>query len=148
LANSNGAIGFFYIDTTTLANGVHTISWNVYDNQGRGDGIGSRYFTVLNAGNIAVSNEEPVVAPSGEHGDTTDVEIEELDRVGLKLGAARGYLLVQGERRPLPVGSSIKSGVFYWQAGLGFLGEYQLVFERPGAPDFMVRVTIRPKRFP
>ena len=148
LANSNGAIGFFYIDTTTLANGVHTISWNVYDNQGRGDGIGSRYFTVLNAGNIAVSNEEPVVAPSGEHGDTADVEIEELDRIELKLGAARGYLLVQGERRPLPVGSSIKSGVFYWQAGLGFLGEYQLVFERPGAPDIIVRVTIRPKRFP
>jgi Beta-propeller repeat len=148
LANSNGAIGFFYIDTTTLANGVHTISWNVYDNQGRGDGIGSRYFTVLNAGNIAVSNEEPVVAPSGEHGDETDVEIEQLDRIELKLGAARGYLLVQGERRPLPVGSSLKSGVFYWQAGLGFLGEYQLVFERPGAPDLIVRVTIRPKRFP
>jgi hypothetical protein len=147
LANSSGAIGFFYIDTTTLANGVHTISWNVFDNQGRGDGIGSRYFTVLNAGNIAVSNEEPVVAPSGEHGDTTDVEIEELDRVELKIGATRGYLLVQGERRPLPVGSSIKSGAFYWQAGLGFLGEYQVGFERPGAPDLIVRVTIRPKRF-
>jgi len=148
LANSNGAIGFFYIDTTTLANGVHTISWNVYDNQGRGAGIGSRYFTVLNAGNIAVSNEELLVAASGEHGGTADVEIEELDRIELKLGAARGYLLVNGERRPLPVGSSIKSGIYYWQAGPGFLGEYQLVFERPGSPDLIVRVTIRPKRFP
>jgi hypothetical protein len=48
LANSNGAVGFFYLDTTKLANGVHTISWVVYDNQGRGDGIGSRYFTVEN----------------------------------------------------------------------------------------------------
>ena len=48
LANSNGAIGFFYLDTTKLANGVHTISWVVYDNQGRGDGIGSRYFNVQN----------------------------------------------------------------------------------------------------
>jgi hypothetical protein len=148
LANSNGAIGFFYIDTTTLANGVHTISWNVFDNQGRGDGIGSRYFTVLNAGNIAVSNDEPVVVPSGAHGDTADVEIEELDRIELKLGATRGYLLVQGQRRLLPAGSSLKGGLFYWQAGLGFLGEYQLVFERPGAPDIIVRVTIRPKRFP
>ncbi len=48
LANSNGAVGFFYLDTTKLANGVHTISWVVYDNAGRGDGIGSRYFTVQN----------------------------------------------------------------------------------------------------
>ena len=95
-----------------------------------------------------MSNEEPVVVPSGEHIDTTDVEIEELGRIELKLGAMRGYLLVQGERRLLPVGSSIKHGVFYWQAGPGFLGEYQLVFERPGAPDLIVRVTIRPKRFP
>jgi hypothetical protein len=50
LANSNGAVGFFYIDTTKLANGVHTISWVVSDNQGRQDGIGSRYFTVQNSG--------------------------------------------------------------------------------------------------
>ena len=48
LANSNGAVGFFYLDTTKLTNGVHTISWVVYDNQGRGDAIGSRYFTVEN----------------------------------------------------------------------------------------------------
>jgi len=48
LSNSNGAVGFFYLDTTKLTNGVHTISWVVYDNQGRNDGIGSRYFTVEN----------------------------------------------------------------------------------------------------
>ncbi len=48
LANSNGAVGFFYLDTTKLTNGVHTISWVVYDNQSRNDGIGSRYFTVEN----------------------------------------------------------------------------------------------------
>ncbi len=109
LANSNGAIGYFYIDTTTLANGVHTISWAVSDNQGRTDGIGSRFFSVQNNGAIAVSNEEPVVALSGEPGEASDVEIEELDRIELKLGAARGYLLVNGERRPLPVGSSSRA---------------------------------------
>ena len=32
----------------TLANGVHTIAWSVTDNNGNGEGIGSRYFTVLN----------------------------------------------------------------------------------------------------
>ena len=31
-----------------LGNGVHTIAWGVTDNQGRVDGIGSRYFNVFN----------------------------------------------------------------------------------------------------
>jgi uncharacterized repeat protein (TIGR03803 family) len=46
--NSNGAIGYFPIDTTTLSNGVHTIYWVVTDDQNRTEGIGSRYFTVQN----------------------------------------------------------------------------------------------------
>ena len=49
-ANSGGAVGFYHINTTTLANGVHTISWNVFDTLGRGEGLGSRYFNVLNTG--------------------------------------------------------------------------------------------------
>jgi len=47
-ANTNGAIGFFVINTTTLSNGVHTIAWGVSDAAGHNDGIGSRFFTVLN----------------------------------------------------------------------------------------------------
>jgi hypothetical protein len=47
-ANSNGAVGYYYIDTTQLANGLHTISWLVTDNEGAASGIGSRYFTVQN----------------------------------------------------------------------------------------------------
>jgi hypothetical protein len=47
-ANSNGAIGYFALDTRTLDNGVHTLFWVVTDNLGRSEGIGSRYFTVLN----------------------------------------------------------------------------------------------------
>jgi hypothetical protein len=47
-ANSGGAIGFLAIDTTRLANGVHTIAWVVFDNVGNAQGIGSRYFTVAN----------------------------------------------------------------------------------------------------
>jgi hypothetical protein len=46
--NTAGPVGAFTIDTTTLANGVHTIFWIVTDNQARTDGIGSRFFTVLN----------------------------------------------------------------------------------------------------
>jgi hypothetical protein len=46
--NPRGPIGYFPINTTTLSNGVHTIFWVVTDNQSRTDGIGSRFFSVLN----------------------------------------------------------------------------------------------------
>jgi photosystem II stability/assembly factor-like uncharacterized protein len=49
-ANSNGAVGFYYLDTTGYFNGVHTIAWSVEDSQGAADGIGSRYFQILNSG--------------------------------------------------------------------------------------------------
>jgi hypothetical protein len=48
LNNTDGAVGYFYIDTTKYANGVHTISWIVTDNAGHASGIGSRFFTVQN----------------------------------------------------------------------------------------------------
>src|SRR5205085_10446434 len=47
-ANSNGAVGFLSIDTTAYADGMHTISWSVTDNQGAASGLGSRYFTIRN----------------------------------------------------------------------------------------------------
>ncbi|MCP5054775.1 MAG: hypothetical protein GY940_46855, partial [bacterium] len=46
--NSNGAIGYFYLDTTGYTNSVHTIQWTVKDDAGNFDGIGSRYFTINN----------------------------------------------------------------------------------------------------
>lgn len=45
-----GPIGYFTLDTTTMVNGRHEIVWIAVDSQGRGDGIGSRYFYVLNSG--------------------------------------------------------------------------------------------------
>jgi hypothetical protein len=47
-ANTNSAVGYFTIDTRTLSNGVHTLSWTVRDSLGRAQGMGSRYFTVAN----------------------------------------------------------------------------------------------------
>jgi hypothetical protein len=47
-SNGSNSGGAYYIDTTVLSNGVHSIGWLVYDSCGRGDGIGSRFFTVLN----------------------------------------------------------------------------------------------------
>jgi hypothetical protein len=42
------ALGVFSFDSNAYANGVHTISWVVYANNGQAAGIGSRYFTVAN----------------------------------------------------------------------------------------------------
>ncbi|UCH92443.1 MAG: hypothetical protein JSV88_19390, partial [Candidatus Aminicenantes bacterium] len=55
-ANSNGAAGYFYLDTTAYDNGVHTIQWTAVDDAGNTDGIGSRYFTIQNTGSINFSN--------------------------------------------------------------------------------------------
>ncbi len=44
-----GPIGLRTINTAGLTNGLHTIQWGVTDSASRGEGIGSRYFTVLNS---------------------------------------------------------------------------------------------------
>jgi Beta-propeller repeat/Viral BACON domain/Putative binding domain, N-terminal len=154
--NSSGAVGFFYIDTTTLTSGVHTISWNVFDNVGHGDGIGSRYFNVFNTGIGSVAEPEGSIgteeirnrAATVRERSPSSIEIEEVGLIELPLGATSGYQLVNGERRPLPIGSSLNRGVFYWQPGPGFLGDYNLVFERNDAADAHIRIKIRPKTFP
>jgi hypothetical protein len=56
--NSNGPVGVFSLDTTAYANGVHTIAWSVTDNQGATDGIGSRFFNVVNTGAPGVAATE------------------------------------------------------------------------------------------
>jgi hypothetical protein len=166
--NSNGAVGFFRIDTTRLTNGGHTISWNVFDSANRSEGIGSRYFNVTNAASGAAAPEEPPMelARPGElqvrrgfdrnrpaaplQADDTGiltVDLPEMGRIEVEVGASEGYMLANGERQPLPIGSSLKNGVFYWLAGPGFLGEYQLVFERPDSSSVQLKVTIRPKQF-
>jgi len=167
--NSNGAVGFLYINTTTLANGVHTISWNVFDNLGHGEGLGSRYFTVQNTSGGVAGPEDVIdesLAKKGiqvRHGlnrnggpeplvpdsdGTYPVTMEEVGLIELDLGAAKGNTLVQGEARALPTGSTLKGGVFYWQPGPGFLGEYTLRFARPDGTTIPVRVKIVPKRYP
>jgi uncharacterized repeat protein (TIGR01451 family) len=168
-ANSNGAVGFYHLNTIPLANGVHTISWNAFDNLGRGEGLGSRYFNVLNTGGGGVAApEDPIdesVARQGvrlRQGMDLDrqpdpiaqdadggysVTMEEVGRIELHLGAARGNMLVAGDAQALPIGSTLKGGIFYWQPGPGFLGDYTMQFERPDGTRIPVRVSIVPKRY-
>ncbi len=68
--NSNGAAFLFYLDTTPYSNGVHIIYATVQDNAGNFDGIGARYFSILNRA------DRPSMSVLGnsiliEDGDTT-----------------------------------------------------------------------------
>jgi hypothetical protein len=72
-------------------------------------------------GGFDASRRAEVLTPkeTGEY----SIEIEELERIELQLGATAGYLQVNGERRDLPLGSSLKAGTFQWNVGPGFLGD-------------------------
>ncbi|MCP5104531.1 MAG: DUF4091 domain-containing protein [bacterium] len=69
-ANSSGAGGIFYLDTTTYADGVHTIAWTAEDSAGNSAGIGSRYFTITNT--APTTQLSAVWANNGEDKVTRD----------------------------------------------------------------------------
>jgi hypothetical protein len=81
-ANTNGAVGFFAINTTTLANGVHTIAWGVSDTNGNTAGIGSRFFTVLNGSSSSVMTTPALV----QGGSGLDVTTREAAAAGAVIG--------------------------------------------------------------
>jgi hypothetical protein len=171
-ANSNGAIGYFSLDTTAYENGLHTIQWSATDSAGNSDGIGSRYFLINNAsGDLkhnAGSNATPVLtdmmqigdiplnpgpvwlkqgydsneSPQVIYSDETDrctIRVNELERIQIylddpianrSLSGSYGYMIVNNRLESLPVGSTFDSrkGIFYWQPGPGFVGQYRFVF--------------------
>jgi hypothetical protein len=54
--NAQGAVGYYYLDTTQYENGMHTIAWSVMDDEGEVDGIGARYFFIDNVETASVHN--------------------------------------------------------------------------------------------
>jgi hypothetical protein len=64
--NTDHAVAAFALDTTAFADGVHTIAWVATDSDGVTEGIGSRFFTIDNAGGThlvaAVRAEAPSLA--------------------------------------------------------------------------------------
>lgn len=190
-ANSNGAVGYFYLDTTAFRNGIHTLFWTATDSTGNTDGIGSRYFTVLNdSQNNRISSAtelnnikclglrenlssfsqgfRSVLLRKGYHDEINSSEFypdgkgfihiqsRELERIEIALksspsGQVAGYLAVGDEARPMPVGSTldVENGIFYWQPGPGFIGNYHLVFIEKDEIGLMNRkdiiIDIKPK---
>lgn len=62
-SNSNGAAGYSIINTTKYENGLHTIHWTASDDAGNSDGIGSRFFNIVNSTNLR-ENSNPILATS------------------------------------------------------------------------------------
>jgi hypothetical protein len=118
------ALGVATLNTTTLANGLHTIAWIVTASDGQAAGIGSRYFTVQNA--AAGVDESPVdaggveaafhdrtpiagrrgydlTAPfhsySAGAGGRATVYGEEMDRFEIALGEAAAHATLKGYLR-------------------------------------------------
>jgi len=174
--NSVGAGGAYYIDTTTLANGTHLIGWYVVDNCGRAEGIGSRFFSVLNASStvplaarptttaadavrqildvpvIVRRDLEAVPVEATEQGDHL-VTIRQEERIEVELPATGGalyvgYQIVNGTRRGLPEGASLDgaTGVFYWQPAAGFLGTFDLEFVAATGGVVRVSAVVAPPR--
>jgi hypothetical protein len=77
--NSDGAVGYYYLDTTLYKSGVHTISWSVKDNAGNIDGIGSRYFTIQNTGAASLDQEsQAVFTVFNDQGSMLDIDISQI----------------------------------------------------------------------
>jgi hypothetical protein len=158
----DAALGVFGLDTTMLANGIHTIAWSVTDNLGLTSGIGSRFFTVSNGGSVRAAD----MGTAGSHGATilfgrrgfdlsarldyyfpdrngvVTIEARELDRIELQLEpGATGKLITSDEPQPLPAGAQLdrRTGIFTWAPGPGFVGSYDFVLG-----GRRVRIVLRP----
>lgn len=131
-ANSNGAIGYFYLDTTGYDDGLHTIQWVVTDNLDRTDGIGSRYFTIANGNRSAVQRVSAATAAALTVENHRTVAIDEMEHLILPLPGqtVAGCMKVGNQLERLPVGSTLDTveNNFLWLPGPGFVGRFHLVF--------------------
>ena len=93
-ANSNGAAAYFTFDCTAYTNGVHTIQWTARDESGSTDGIGSRYFTILNTDNptLSVNNTNVNLGAdqSGIHSGNQSVWVDNIGQGDANWAASTG----------------------------------------------------------
>ncbi|MCA1650155.1 MAG: hypothetical protein LC753_07680, partial [Acidobacteria bacterium] len=153
----NQALGVYNFNPSLLPNGLHTIAWGVTATNGQADGVGSRFFNVINSSVVASAASQPnvitaraEVSPGRSLGMATVALAQATParfvtaRAGTRVtiqaaglegsGPYEAYLSVGGVLRPLPIGSALdqRRGAFYWQPGPGFAGSYDLMFVRDG----------------
>jgi Leucine-rich repeat (LRR) protein len=133
-ANSDGAVGYFYLDTTAYNNGVHTIQWTATDSSGNTDGIGSRYFTIqhITPDSKVSSNIDNKQMALTELSDLPlDITQPLLIHKGFKIDKFENvrsddndeYTIKIGELEPLRIKLSVDSTI---------VGSYQLMGNRIG----------------
>lgn len=172
--NTNGAGGAYFIDISTLNTGLHQLGWYVVDDCDRAEGIGSRFVNIVNSSGIvpvdtpmmmslgpADSQPVEVVRSSGvteriaaNSEGVRVVSMPDNERIEVHLpsndtSAYVGYQIANGERRALPLGSSLSfaDGVFYWHPAPGFRGAFDLEFvgdTSRGRTTTRVRVVVGP----
>jgi glucose/arabinose dehydrogenase len=152
LSNGTHQIGWFVTDSCGRSEGIGSRFFTVNNGGARAPATavtaasGSRAATpaaiaVADAAiEIRRGDEVTPVFPNAA-GDRV-VPIGEDERVEVHLPASPGrtyvgYQIVMGERRALPLGSSLDAakGVFYWQPAAGFLGAHDLLFVPKGAGE-------------
>jgi len=89
------------------------------------------------------------------NGRAVGINLKELEPVEIHLGEniadMQGYMVVDGQRRDLPIGSTLdrKTGKFYWMPGPGYIGTYELEFviQEIGGQCYRrkLEITIEPK---
>jgi hypothetical protein len=163
--NRDGAVGFFYLDSTLYSNGVHNIGWYAVDNNGDADGFGSRFFEIQNLGGATVTQADITNLKCREDKQgrlricvdgPRIIEAEQLERVKITLlgeGGSRFIGWGADETISLPLGSTLdaEQGVFYWSIGPGFLNRHLLHFAVTDgtfrSQPVQIVVNIVPKRF-
>jgi hypothetical protein len=136
-------------DDAGNADGIGSRYFNIQNSQARGNPMWSAAQLRLPGLNPAVvddpgpvqiikgfnRNAVPVTLCPDYNGNIT-IEIHELERIEIRLFPVRA---VWGPRlapllSALPIGSTLdrEKGIFYWQPGPGFVGEYRLVFFAEG----------------
>jgi hypothetical protein len=165
-ANSGGAVGFHTIDLSTLVEGLHTIAWSVTDNGGVTEGIGSRYFSVTTQtvasarAQLSAARAAVIVAPPAPAAEVVlrVIQSHQLDRIRIEpaeWGAACATTWTGRQRassgyRALPVGSRLDSatGVFTWQPGPAFQGDFDIELTASGCAEGPRRLELRVRIVP
>jgi hypothetical protein len=86
---------------------------------------------------------------AGDERDRLEIRIDHDARPAARASVAddryAGYMVVNGYLRELPNGSSFdpSRGAFYWQPGLGYVGNYDLLFVRTGSDGARERIPVR-----
>ncbi|MDQ1353538.1 MAG: hypothetical protein QG657_3844, partial [Acidobacteriota bacterium] len=130
--NSDG-IGsrYFNIQNTTSDRASGDVSLSSLENEGQWVDVPGPVDVIKGYASDRVNLKPQRVYPDEE--GMIRIETRELERVEIRFdnfGQLSGWMQVGDLLKALPIGSFLDrgKGIFYWQPGPGFVGEYRLVF--------------------